>query len=297
MSFYLHDDAVQAANRLIFVTGVGRSGTTMMGRIIHSMEGVEYGYEPPMIFSILPLVRELREDHFRLLFESYLYEELFMGQITGRSVNLNRSDESCVYTAKPESEISARRTRSWTKLSAAEEARSSRLAVKAPDFVPLLAEVQRLYPGMRVLVIHRHGNAVINSALGRGWWSDETLTRRDVVWPSRNPSGLSVPWFVEDAKADWWLGATELERAAYYYYRSLEGLDRLVDPVIVSYERLIADPVDSVRWVADRLGLEFGQMTASLVDDIRERTKQETDWVSRLPEAIADRVRAASELT
>lgn len=296
MSFYLHEDATHTANRLIFITGVGRSGTTMLGRIIHSMSGVEYGYEPAMVFSILPLVRELSEEHFRLLFESYLHEELLMGQVTGRSVNHNRADESCIYTAKPEAEIAARQARAWTKAATVEQARAARLAVKAPDFVPLLADVQRMYPGMRVLVIHRHGNAVINSALQRRWWSDETLARRDIIWPSRNQAGLSVPWFVDETDADWWIGASELERAAYYYYRSLQGLDQLIEPVVASYERMVEDPAGSVRWVADRLGVEYGPMTESLVSDIRERTRQETDWVARLPKPVAELVLAASKL-
>jgi hypothetical protein len=297
MSLYLHDDTQRTANRLIFVTGVGRSGTTMLGRIIHSMEGVEYGCEPPMLFTIMQLVRELPEPDFRLLFEACLHEDLLMGQVTARAMNRNPADESCVFTAKTQEEIAARQSRAWTKATSRDVARAARLCVKMPDVASLLVDVQRLYPGMEVVVIHREGNAVINSALKLRWWADDTLEHRDIVWPSRNPAGRSIPWFVEDDRMEWWQSASELERAAYYYVQSLAGLDRISNPIILSYEHMMADPAGTVHGLASRLGLRFGPVTPSLIEGVQERTKQETDWIAQLPTALADRVREASRFS
>jgi len=84
----------------IVITGVGRSGTTILGKIIHSFEGVEYVYEPYTIQALLPLLTTIEKDHWKNLYHSYLYEDIFMGAVAGRNVNLNEMDDSCIIKAK-----------------------------------------------------------------------------------------------------------------------------------------------------------------------------------------------------
>ena len=79
-----------------------------MGKVLHSFQSVEYTFEPPTLFSLFSLLPRLDEVEWKLLYETYLYEDFFVNAIAGRNLNLNRNDDSCVYNAKAEAEVDAR---------------------------------------------------------------------------------------------------------------------------------------------------------------------------------------------
>ena len=175
MNLFLHGAGARTANRSIFITGCGRSGTTILGKLIHSMKAVEYAYEPVMLLSLLPLIENMEASQFRLLFETYLYEELLMGQITGRAVNQNENDDSCVYHGKTRQEVATRLKTGWPKLKAAEQAENVRLAFKMPDLPGPLLKLVEYYPGIRPVLLQRRANPVIQSTLKKKWFADESL--------------------------------------------------------------------------------------------------------------------------
>ncbi|MDE2291702.1 MAG: hypothetical protein KGL53_06435, partial [Elusimicrobia bacterium] len=72
----MHDFAKEAVNRAVMIVGVARSGTTLAGSLVSSFDGIEYSFEPPLLFSLLPLIDAMPADQFQLIFETYLYEEL-----------------------------------------------------------------------------------------------------------------------------------------------------------------------------------------------------------------------------
>src|SRR5512141_1115475 len=84
----------------IFITGSARSGTSLVGSIIHSMDKVEYAYEPPMLVSLFAMINGLPEAQWKFLYETYLYEEILLNSIAGRAINCNVSDYSSIYKVK-----------------------------------------------------------------------------------------------------------------------------------------------------------------------------------------------------
>jgi len=47
--------------RITWVTGSARSGTTLVGKILSTLKGVEYGFEPELLYSLLPLIKKIDE--------------------------------------------------------------------------------------------------------------------------------------------------------------------------------------------------------------------------------------------
>src|SRR5262245_47930304 len=68
--------ATRVLERAIIVSGAGRTGTTMMGQLIHTLDGVEYGFEPPLLFGLLSLIERMPVEQWKLLFDLYVLEEL-----------------------------------------------------------------------------------------------------------------------------------------------------------------------------------------------------------------------------
>jgi hypothetical protein len=279
----------QTCDQAILISGNGRSGTTLLGKIIHSMQDVEYVFEPPLLFSLLPLVSSLNEGKFRLLFETYCLEELLLGQVTGRSFNLNRNDDSCIFWTKADSEIHERLSTAWTKTSALEKTKNRRLAIKIPDVTCFLPVLQKLYPGMTMVITHRDVNAVIDSVMKKSWFKDLSLSTGNIIWPSRTKD-FTTPVWVDDDDVERWRSWSELERAAYYYIRITRGSDELESAVRVSYERLVGAPHQVVAELAERLDLRFGEKTRELIKTTVARSENPPDWTAGLPKNMRDQI-------
>jgi hypothetical protein len=104
----LKESVKSKVNNSILITGSARSGTSIMGKIIHSLKNVEYVFEPPTLVSLFSVIHEMDEKHWSLLFQTYLYEEFLINAIAGRNLNFNTNDDSCIYNTKPRNEIEER---------------------------------------------------------------------------------------------------------------------------------------------------------------------------------------------
>jgi hypothetical protein len=289
-----HEIGRKTCNDAILITGNGRSGTTILGKIIHSMRNVESIFEPPLFGSLLPLISKIEESHFRLLFETYCFDELLIGQITGRAFNFNRNDDSCINLTKTPEEIDHRMAVAWSRVKAVEAIGNSRLLIKSPGFTSFLADLRRLYPTMTFVVTQREPNSVIQSVIRKNWYKDATLKSWLFSMPSQT-TDLLTPFWVAPEDLDRWRQWSELERAAYYYIRNSEGARYVEGTINVAYERLVANPDKVVRELADQLGLEFGALTPQLISETYARSELAEDWVSQLPSDMRDKIRELSE--
>ena len=129
----ISDRAYSSVSNAILISGSARSGTTIMGKVIHSFDGIEYTYEPPLLFSLFPLINQLAEQDWRLLYETYLYEEFMLNSLAGRAINCNRKDDSSIYNVKSESEVASRLQSTLSKNEAEILAKNRTIAYKMPS--------------------------------------------------------------------------------------------------------------------------------------------------------------------
>lgn len=292
----MHDYAKEAVNRSIMIVGVARSGTTLAGHLINSFTDIEYSYEPPMLFSLLPIIDRIPADDFKLLLETYVYEELLTELVTGRGINTNRNDDSCIYKTKTEADIQTRLKTAWSKSASIPVAAKRRLAFKMTDTTSCLSKLQAWYPGMRIVLVHRHANAVIDSVVRKGWYSDESLSRPGILWPSVRAQGADFPsWIPQDRYGDWrkW---SEAERAAFYFITILENIPKVSNPIWLSYDSLVEDPRGEVARLAASLGATFGPLTEGLIGGIRPSRQAVKDWTAGLNGELKTKALSLSDL-
>lgn len=293
----IESDARNVVNNAICIIGPGRTGSTLLGKLVHSLRNVAYAYEPPFLHALVPLIAELPEERFRSLLETYLYEDQFMGQVTGRCWNFNRNDESCIYHAKTEAEVEECIRRPWTKVFAVEEGKKARLAVKITDVVPFIPGLSRFYPGIRLLVTHRQVNGFINSVAQKKWFSDDVLKkRRDIYWQGYSYNGVLVPYWVPEEDFAGWSEWPEVERIGYYYAHMLERSRGLKNAIVVSYEEVTERPKQVVEHLAEELGLRFGSKTEQLIAEIHKARSMDVDWVAQLSSPLRKRAETLSDV-
>lgn len=288
-------NAANCAQNAILITGSARSGTTLMGQIVGSLEGVEYMFEPPMLFTIFALIRDLNEYHWRLLYETYLYEEFLMNVLAGRCFNFNRRDDSSVLKTKSTEEIERRLNLDLPKAQAERIAMGSTVAYKMPDVVPMVPAVKAYYPETRVVVMLREAVGTINSILQRKWFSDETVGE-SLVWPFTICNNVRVPFWVKSEDVECWATISELDRAAYYYIRVNEEVERIPGRIEVGYDRLIVEPKETICQLTEKLGLRLGPKTDEIVSGIRRTDKhRDLHLIDRITPGLRERVKEYSD--
>lgn len=287
---YMHEFAEQAINRTVFITGHSRSGTTILGKIIHSFKNVEYAFEPPLLSSLFPLIEGMPENQFRLLLETYCFEELLLGQITGRTVNLNLNDDSCILHSKTQEEINQRMQKAWNKKNTIDVANRKRLVIKILDVVEFFVQLEKYYPGIKVIMTHRRANAVIESVLKKHWFSDETLKAKIQVWPSQTKEELVIPMWVEKNHIQDWKRWNELERAAYYFSQLCTKASKIKNLIYFSYELFLQDPEKVITDLSQHLSMEFGKMTDSLLAQVSSRSSVTENWIAKLSSELKNLV-------
>lgn len=268
-SLRLDAAVADACNRAILLSGPARSGTTILGKILHSLEPVEYSYEPPMMFSLVPLVDVLDDKIWKLLFGTYLYEEFLVNAVAGRALNCNRADDSSIFRVKSEEEIARRLERSIGKAESAELASTRIPVVKVPSIVPFLPSIQAKFPGMRFVLTVRRPDGVIGSLMRKNWFGQDALVAENRMWPLRESGEGRVPFWVPVGDEGRWLRMGHVDRCGYYYLVMAKATLELEDPILIGYSELLGDPTGTCGRIQEQLGLHPGLMTDTLIADVR----------------------------
>ncbi len=267
MELAISSEAGKKVRSSIIVTGSARSGTSITCNLLHSLKGVELDFEPPILFSLFPLIDNLPRDKWKLLFETYIYEHFLLGALGGRSINTNLSDDSSVFRVKPKTFIEQRLSHSYRKRDLEQVAQQSTAAIKMPDILPYLPAFQAMYPSTRIILAKRAPAEIISSILVKKWFSDDQLSD-NLIWPFHAGLPSCPPFWVEESKLDEWGEMPEVDRCAYYCIRMSSFEMLLKNTTVVHYSDLIRDPEAEVKKFANQLNLNFTEMTEKLIKSV-----------------------------
>jgi hypothetical protein len=261
----------ELVSRSILITGLGRSGTTLLGKLVASCSGVEYSFEPPLLVSLFSQIPYLQPDSWKLLFDTYLYEEVCVNGLAGRSINLNRHDDSSALKVLGEVEIQRRLSRSWRKdeiEAFVVDNRQVRIACKIPNLVQYIPLFLELYPNVNVVHVVRGLMPTIASLLAKGWFQHTDFSNLTTqIYPYSFSKSIRVPFWVKPDDIDWWTQAAELDRCLYYYGLNISFCN--YDQVFrLPYEDLIQAPESTFASLMQHLDLQPGELTAQILQTI-----------------------------
>jgi len=161
-------------DRTIIISGVGRSGTTIFGKLIGSMEPAIYLFEPA-IMKYAPMLWGSRVNSFyyetlqKSIFLGTLFEDYILPIVQGRSLNNNEKDWSYwgnYYENRPN--ISTRDfALEWF------ETVKPWIIIKTNESQNYFEIFNRIFPNCHFVHVVRDGIDVVASSLGRGWFADD----------------------------------------------------------------------------------------------------------------------------
>ena len=286
----LHPVSHDCANSAILVTGSARSGTTIVGKLIHSFSTIEYVFEPPALIALFPLIDAMPREQWSYLYEAYLYEEFLINSVSGRAINTNRADDSSIFATKGEAEIAQRLDRSWPKSEAARLAAGRRAAYKIPNIVACIPELRHRYPGMAVIMMVRDAVETIHSLMAKHVFTPDHPSAA-LPWPFRRDAGMAIPYWVRQGDEVLWKDLNEIDRCAYYYICMSEAVNVSERQLLLKYSELLAAPLATAERLVDFLGTDFGERTLAVLETIKPTCKPlDYGIIDRISEQFRARV-------
>ena len=258
-------------NKTLIITGVGRSGTTLLGKIIGSMTPVFYLFEPA-------LTKYIASFPYSDIFTKILFEDYFLPLVHGRG-NSNPNDWSYIGNHERWADVFYRQKRLRRRSDALKwiENRKPLWVIKNPEFQHLMEYAHTHLSGVKYLHILRNGVDVMRSSMDRGWYTDR-YCNEDIVEQTYNLGNIRVPHFiVEHEDRELWQKWTPITRSACAWrnltQQGIKYKNRNKDSVIqFRYEDFCKDPERFGNHIAEKFRLTMTKLTARHIGEVYSKT-------------------------
>jgi len=204
MTLSLTREAQRVMERVFLVTGAMRTGSTMLGRLLRSMQQVEAFHEPGVVYSLFPLITKIDSNMWKLLFSTSVFEDCLIRSLNATAINMNKFDESWIGYSLDDAEQTARMTSTLDREDLVKKSTGLAVCIKVPEMTPYLPDFRRIFPESQIIVTVRRPERVITSLVRKGYFTDERFFKHPKKWPNYIRDGRAYPfWLPESRYAEW----------------------------------------------------------------------------------------------
>jgi len=263
--------------RVLIITGVGRSGTSLMGKILGSFTNTLYLYEPA-ILKYAPMYKDCDLEGIR----GMIFEDYFAQQMMCRSVNIVRENDSYYKNYWHGNGLlkSNGYDSEYVEISTREQVLDFKPVFiiktnEAQTNLPFLAE---LFPECRIAHCIRNGNDVVKSSVKKGWYVDSYFD--SVVDLMQDGPGFETPHF-SIFERDFYLNKkkyNQITRCAHVWDRLMNAYEEygLDHNLCFRYEELSKYKWQIIKLMNDYFNSEPTELTIRHFDSIREYKKSDS---------------------
>lgn len=224
-----HSGRNQLGVPVVIITGVARSGKTLVGNLLGSCQHVEHIDEPWLLMMLPILASEglVSEPLAIQMFQTYV-SELSYDRILMRHVNFRPADLSSIWRQKTPQEIVTRLIGLYSRDDVRQYVREKQptLVLTLTDTLPFCTFFYKAFPDCRIVHVVRDGLDVALAVAEKRWLADEELTKP--LHPNLYRAYISkgttyyLPYWVEIGYEERFLGFSEYTRGLYYWRRLMQ---------------------------------------------------------------------------
>ncbi len=279
----IHD---QILDNSVMVSGIFRSGTTLLGKLLGSLRGAEYAFEPPLVFHLDYLLQsdEMDADICIDILRTHLSEDIMLNYQHGRGYNMRPGDDSSIYHMKSKDEIESKWNSNGRAKSSVDRIGDSmgKLIFKSPATYSIIMPIMRRYPNIKVVEITRDLRSVFNSIKAKKWFNSEVLAEDyPPFYPFfQDEAGLYIPYYMpEEVKKKWSQWSEEdriikvLEILTNIKNKTEANImknfsDRFIN---IRFEELIKNKEQTLGKISNFLGMKNGTKTENIMKSILKK--------------------------
>lgn len=271
---------------LVLLTGITRSGTTILGKILASLNGIEYEFEPWLLaqLAIMQGRGAIRLKPASELLRGFVYET-YHNALLGRHSNLRPSDDSYIWNYQSAEILPYKwnnlKNRGDTKKYA--DMNNAKLLMKMPNVQEFYSFFLNVFPDMKIIHIVRHPFDVSLSMLKKHWLCDKNFTNpeatfiRKIIKSGKRGLEKFLPWWVDDGDIDEFLKADEFGRGLVAWRIFIEKSDMAVSALSkiqrkqfmeCKYEDFLSNPEKTIEEIIGFMGVGFGAKTEILLKTV-----------------------------
>ncbi len=266
----------QIESKIIWLTGCARSGTTIIGNILGSMNGVEYFFEPDSLKSIFFIKNKMDIKSWSLLFETYLYRDLINNSLNNRKVNLNKKDDSYIFRIKDKKSFNKKFENKFDLVNLTKKNKNffSKIVIKLPDVTSEIIKLKKIYPNFKIIFVDRNPLEIINSLVKKKWFTSQILRLHPII---KKGSKL-YPYWLDSKQYKLWDKMNIYERSAIYTIKVREIIKKNKKIIVINYNDLVKDPFKVIKKIEKKLKLKRTKKTLQLFKSLRRRTEN-LSWI------------------
>jgi hypothetical protein len=263
------------------ISGVCRSGKTLLGNLIATCPEVEYADEPwtGMALPMAANSGKIENEFASSMLLAYFFE-LFNDLILLRNANFRRKDQSSIWTKKTPEEIDLRLNDLNTRNDVINFAKSNRstLVVTLAECSPFVNFILSAINQAQMIHVVRNGFEVAWDISEKNWFSDEQLLS-PINAQLYSPLDMErrtwyLPWWVDEGEEKKFLKLSNFERSLYYWCSLMKkGLEAFQScnnkGILVRQEDLLTNPENEFKRVVSYLGFSQGKLSTQMLEKIK----------------------------
>ena len=253
--------------KVLFVTGLGRAGKSMLAPLVSNLDRVEYYQVIPAVDHIPCLwMLGLLDGHTATALLRMTVDVAIYDRLIGRNVNARLSDSTSIHNALDPAETLVRSFNPDGMAAVEKFNGKGRIPCISTHFAMCAAPLFfRAFPEARILHHIRHPLDVAESSRQRGWGERFGVDPTAFSFSVTTESGADVPWFAAN-NAQEYKEMDPTNRVVWMILRLLDknesGAKELderhqAQVLTTTFERLASTPVDELARVAEWLETEI----------------------------------------
>ena len=274
--------------KIIWIIGLERSGTTVLGNLLGSCKDVEYLYEPDTLYPILYLKNKISHDKWKMLFECYFYNDLLRNRINNRQINLNKTDDSYYFNYKNKLEQNKKIFDIFKKNKIIPR---SKIIIKVPGLIDEIVNLKKLYKNFQFIIIERTSSEIVNSIIKKAWFKKNYDNRH---FPYIKKGTKLYPFWLNKKYYKIWNTFNEYEKAAFYVIEYKKKISKLKNLYNVKYDQLTDNPKIVFKDISKKFNLSPTHKTISLIKKIKKIKKNILNLKKKLRKEIYNKLNQLS---